>query len=68
MPRSSGSRPKKRKGFFQKNNTFASKIRIREESEQSPTVDLDSEPPTPSQSSGVDIEKSTPSSSRKLRL
>ena len=68
MPRSSGSRsrPKKRKGFFQKNNTFASKIRIREESEQSPTVDLDldSEPPTLSQSSGVDIEKSTPSSSR----
>ena len=64
MPRSSGSRPKKRKGFFHKNNTYASKIRIREESEQSPTVDLDSEPPTPSQSSGVDIEKSTPSSSR----
>ena len=64
MPRSSGSRPKKRKGFFHKNNTFFSKIRIREESEQSPTVDLDSEPPTPSQSSGVDIEKSTPSSSR----
>ena len=41
MPRSSGSRPKKRKGFFQKNDTFASKIRIREESEQGLTVDLD---------------------------